>query len=216
MTQVPNRQRRLGIKRSNKTFKTDCMWRLGSCVVRRLKGRVHRSATFHRPGGCIPFIPTEETTTASPYVVQRRVSSASWDHLPRLFRVVSWVHTQSQTLRQRPKVRVLSWTWRSCLLYQERRLTLQGCALSRDQSRVSLESEPRPHQPAKTRASFLRSPKPCLHCRWKPRLNHELSTAWVYYSWPYPIKTTKDCISINSQGVQLESWVHLGIKSLKR
>jgi len=33
ITQVPNRQRRLGIKRSNKIFKTGCIWRLGSCIL---------------------------------------------------------------------------------------------------------------------------------------------------------------------------------------
>ena len=31
-TQVPNRQPWLGIKTSNKIFKTGCMWRLGSCM----------------------------------------------------------------------------------------------------------------------------------------------------------------------------------------
>ena len=39
-TQVPNRQRQLGIERSNKIFKTDCMWRFGGCIL--------KSASFHK------------------------------------------------------------------------------------------------------------------------------------------------------------------------
>jgi len=35
------------------------------------------------------------------------------------------------------------------------------------------------------------------------RLNIKLSTIWVFYSWSYPNKTTKDCISASSQGLRL-------------
>ena len=38
------------------------------------------------------------------------------------------------------------------------------CAFPRDLSCVSIESEPLPHQAAKTRALVLRSPEPRLHC----------------------------------------------------
>ena len=45
--------------------------------------------------------------------------------------------------------------------------------------------------------------EPRLRYEWEPRLAQELSSAWVCYSWPYPIKTTMDCVSTNSQGVRL-------------
>ena len=54
------------------------MRHLGGRVKCRLNGRVLKSASLHKPKGCVPFISAKRLSIAFLIVTQSRVSSANW------------------------------------------------------------------------------------------------------------------------------------------